>query len=155
MAFDPGARRTGVAVSDASATLARPYSCLTGAGRLDAAVDLVSALRAEADGLDAIVVGLPRRLDGSDNEQTPTARTFAAALASRTGLPVVLQDERLTSVEAESRLARRERDWRRRKARLDAAAAAVILQEYLDTISRPPGPDRGELSSDPFTDDDL
>ena len=47
-------------------------------------------------------------------------------------LPVVLQDERLTSVEAEQRLAVREKDWRRRKAKLDAAAAAIILQEYLD-----------------------
>jgi putative Holliday junction resolvase len=50
-------------------------------------------------------------------------------------LPIVLQDERLTSVEAESRLAAREKDWRVRKARLDAAAAAIILQDYLD--SRP------------------
>jgi len=53
-------------------------------------------------------------------------------LRVRTDLPVVLQDERLTSREAESRLAIREKDWRARKKRLDAAAAAVILQEYLD-----------------------
>ena len=50
-------------------------------------------------------------------------------------MPVILQDERLSSTEAESRLARRERDWRKRKQQLDAAAAAVILQDYLD--SRP------------------
>jgi putative Holliday junction resolvase len=49
-------------------------------------------------------------------------------------MPVITQDERLTSVEAESRLAEREKDWRRRKAKLDAAAAAVILQEYLDRL---------------------
>jgi len=57
---------------------------------------------------------------------------FAAALQSRTGMPVVLQDERLTSREAESRLALRDKDWRSRKERLDAAAAAIILQDYLD-----------------------
>jgi putative Holliday junction resolvase len=51
-------------------------------------------------------------------------------------VPVVLQDERLSSTEAESRLARREKDWRKRKQQLDAAAAAVILQDYLD--NRPP-----------------
>ena len=56
-------------------------------------------------------------------------------LRTRTPLPVYLQDERLTSVEAEARLAAREPDWRRRKARLDAAAAAVILQDFLDASS--------------------
>jgi putative Holliday junction resolvase len=51
-------------------------------------------------------------------------------------VPVILQDERLSSTEAESRLARRERDWRKRKQQLDAAAAAVILQDYLDSRPR-------------------
>jgi putative Holliday junction resolvase len=81
----------------------------------------------------AVVVGLPRRLDGSDNEMTPLARVLADALRARAGVPVVLQDERLTSREAESRLALRERDWKARKQRLDAAAAAIILQDYLDS----------------------
>ena len=57
---------------------------------------------------------------------------FRSDVADRAGLPLALQDERLSSREAESRLARREKDWRVRKARLDAAAAAVILQDYLD-----------------------
>jgi putative Holliday junction resolvase len=63
---------------------------------------------------------------------TPRVQAFAAALHSRIGLPVVLQDERLTSREAESRLALREKDWRARKKQIDAAAAAIILQDYLD-----------------------
>ena len=57
---------------------------------------------------------------------------FAEHVAALTGLLVHLQDERLSSHEAEQRLAVRERDWRRRKAQLDAAAAAMILQDYLD-----------------------
>jgi putative Holliday junction resolvase len=57
---------------------------------------------------------------------------LARALEQRLPLPVILQDERLSSHEAESRLATRERDWRRRKEKLDAAAAAVVLQDYLD-----------------------
>ncbi len=134
VAFDVGTRRTGVAVSDPSGTLARPLTVLTG-DALAAAVGLVADLRASADGLETIVVGLPRRLDGSPNEQTASVERFAAALASATGLPVMLQDERLTSVDAEARLAERQKDWRKRKARLDAAAAAVILQEYLDTVA--------------------
>jgi putative Holliday junction resolvase len=80
----------------------------------------------------AIVIGLPRRLDGTANDMTPRVDVFAARLGARTALPVALQDERLTSREAESRLAVREKDWRVRKRRLDAAAAAIILQDYLD-----------------------
>jgi putative Holliday junction resolvase len=67
---------------------------------------------------------------------TPRIERFAARLHERTGLAVILQDERLTSVEAESRLATREKSWRVRKEQLDAAAAAVILQDYLDAHPR-------------------
>jgi putative holliday junction resolvase len=130
--FDVGARRTGVAVSDASGTLARPFGVLAGPSLLDDALALAERLAAEDEGLGAVVVGLPRRLDGSDNDQTPAARRFAEHLSTRLGVPVVLQDERLSSVEAERRLALTERDWRKRKGRLDAAAAAIILQDYLD-----------------------
>ena len=102
--------------------------------------DEIARLAAEDDPVSSIVVGLPRRLDGSSNDMTPRVERFAAALATRTGLPVVLQDERLTSREAESRLAVREKDWRVRKERLDAAAAAIILQDYLDTRPGRPVP---------------
>jgi putative Holliday junction resolvase len=73
-----------------------------------------------AAGIGVIVVGLPRRLNGDETGQTGPAREIAASLARLTGLSVHLQDERLSSHEAESLL------------RLDAAAAAVILQDYLD-----------------------
>jgi putative Holliday junction resolvase len=137
LGVDLGQRRIGLAVSDPSGTLARPLATLTlGDAGSDEPVARVSAeidrLAAEADGLERVVVGVPRRLDGSPNEQTPRATAFIAALRERTPLPVVAEDERLTSREAEERLALRERDWRRRKARLDAAAAALILQDYLD-----------------------
>ena len=135
--LDVGERRIGLAISDASATLARPVGVVR-IGALDAAaVDAVVAAltpHTEADEvIGGVVVGLPRRLDGSPNALTPRVQAFAARLHERTGYQVHLQDERLTSVEAESRLARREKDWRARKARLDAAAAAIILQDYLDT----------------------
>ena len=64
---------------------------------------------------------------------TPRVEQFARRLESKTSLPVALQDERLSSWEAESRLALRDKNWRSRKAKLDAAAAAVILQDYLDS----------------------
>ena len=68
----------------------------------------------------------------SPTDQTTIVETFARALEAQIAVPVVLQDERLSSHEAESRLAARESDWRKRKAKLDAAAAAIILQDYLD-----------------------
>jgi putative Holliday junction resolvase len=94
-------------------------------------------LRQQADGLAAVVVGRPVRLDGTANQQTSRVDALVVALRRRVALPVVTRDERLTSVEAESRLALQEKDWRVRKARLDAAAAAVILQDYLDELDTP------------------
>jgi putative Holliday junction resolvase len=102
---------------------------------LDRAAAEIARLADEDDGLDALVIGLPRRLDGSANDMTPRVEAFAQTLGRRVSLPVVLQDERLTSVEAESRLATRDKNWRSRKARIDAAAAAIILQDYLDSRS--------------------
>jgi putative Holliday junction resolvase len=135
--LDVGKRRIGVAISDATCTLARPVGVLRVAALDAAAVGAAAAdiarFAAEEDGVASIVVGLPRRLDGTANDMTPRVEAFAAQLRARTSLPVTLQDERLTSVEAESRLALREKNWRVRKERLDAAAAAVILQDYLDS----------------------
>ena len=131
-----GERRIGLAVSDATGTLARPVGVVLTSGlegdALDRAAAEIGRLADEEDGLIGLVVGLPRRLDGSANEMTPRIEAFAQTLGRRTSLPIVLQDERLTSREAESRLALREPDWRKRKSRLDAAAAAIILQDYLD-----------------------
>lgn len=138
--LDVGERRIGLAISDPSATLARPLGVVATSG-LDgdaverAAVELTQ-LAADEDGLAAVIVGLPRHLDGRPSEMTPRVEAFAARLHSRIGLPVLLQDERLSSREAESRLAIREKDWRVRKQRLDAAAAAIILQDYLDSRER-------------------
>jgi len=138
--LDVGERRIGVAVSDVTGTLARPIGVVRTAGLDRDAIDVAAAeidrLAAEDDGVAGLVVGLPRRLDGLPNDMTARVEAFAATLGRRTSLPVVLQDERLTSREAESRLAIREKRWQDRKARLDAAAAAIILQDYLDSRPR-------------------
>jgi putative holliday junction resolvase len=135
--LDIGERRIGVAISDATATLARPVGVLARHGSDADAVrvvaDEIARLAAEDDSVTAVVVGLPRRLDGTANAMTPRVQAFAEQLRAASGLPVVLQDERLSSREAESRLALREKDWRARKKKLDAAAAAIILQDYLDS----------------------
>lgn len=135
LAIDFGTRRVGLAISDASRTLARPLEAIAVRGG-DDAVDRVARridqLAAEDDGLAMIVVGLPTRLDGTPSDETARVTAFIDALRRRTSLTIVTEDERLSSREAESRLSVGERDWRRRKMRLDAAAAAVVLQDYLD-----------------------
>lgn len=136
LGIDFGERRIGLAVSDPSGLLARPLETVAGSRRLEEAVTTVltaiEAFERADEVIDTLVIGLPKRLDGSANDQTARATAFAAIIGRRSGKTVVLQDERLTSHEADQLLAVRERDWRTRKRRLDAAAAAVILQEYLD-----------------------
>ncbi|MGH9315143.1 MAG: Holliday junction resolvase RuvX [Vicinamibacterales bacterium] len=142
LGIDAGAKRIGLALSDPSGTLASPWRTIRACGSIGADTAAITALVAElgrdssAEPVSTIVVGLPLRLDGSPTDQTPRVRALAAALEAATGLAIALQDERLTSREAESRLAIREKDWRRRKEKLDAAAAAVILQDYLDWLAQ-------------------
>ena len=135
LAIDVGARRIGLAISDVSATLARPLDTVVVTSPADAVnrvVGRIDDLFREDDGLSGIVVGMPGHLDGTPSPATARVQAFIDALKTRTALAIVTEDERLTSREAESRLALRERDWRKRKARLDAAAAAITLQDYLD-----------------------
>ena len=142
LALDIGRKRTGLALSDATGTLATPYGVITAQPPLAEVLRTADQLAAEPDGLAAIVVGRPLHLDGRASAETATVDAFVARLRTRTALPVFVQDERLSSVEAESRLAAGEPDWRRRKPRLDAAAAAVILQDFLDQPLRPAAAER-------------
>ncbi len=149
LGIDYGRRRIGLAISDPTGLLARPWKTIAGgasAAHVAAALAAeVNTLASEADGLGAIAIGYPRRLSGEPTDQTAAVEAVVAELRSRVEVPVVLQDERLTSREAESLLARREKDWRKRKAQLDAASAAVILQDYLDRQpSRSPHADEDE-----------
>jgi putative Holliday junction resolvase len=141
LGIDYGERRIGLALSDATGLLASPWKQMSNdANAVSAArrlADEVKRLQAEDDGLAAIVIGLPKRLNGEANEQTGRVQAFARLLALETTVPITLQDERLTSHAADELLAQRERDWRKRKAQLDAMAAAVILQEFLDRSPRP------------------
>jgi len=135
LAVDVGTRRVGLAISDASRTLARPLETIAVTSEADAVERVarrILELAEEDGGLATIVVGMPSHLDGTPSPQTSRVAAFISRLKTRTSLTVDTEDERLSSREAESRLAVHERDWRERKKKLDAAAAAVILQDYLD-----------------------
>jgi len=147
LGVDYGRKRIGLALSDATGLLARAWKCIGGGAPERSAAALaaeIDALMAEDQAIDVVVLGLPRRLSGEANEQTASVRALADRLRERLTMPVVLQDERLSSREAESLLARREKHWRKRRALLDAAAAAVILQDYLDGLPRTPYEGAGE-----------
>jgi putative holliday junction resolvase len=134
LGLDVGRRRVGVAISDPTGTLARPHStvAVTDSTLVDRVVAAIETLAREEDGVAEIVVGWPTRLNGEANDQTAMVQAFVTALRSRTTVPIATEGEQLSSREAESRLALKEKDWRKRKAQLDAAAAAIILQDYLD-----------------------
>jgi putative Holliday junction resolvase len=130
LALDVGDARIGVALSDETGTLASGLLTLKSVGpRQDA--QALAALAREHD-VGEVVVGLPLRLDGSLGSQAEKVLAFVERLRRVARLPVVARDERLTSVEADERLAEAGVRRRDRKARIDQAAAALILQEHLD-----------------------
>jgi len=136
LALDVGAVRIGVALSDETGTLASGLATLEAVGpRKDA--QAVAALVRE-HGVAEVVVGLPLRLDGSLGSQGERVMGFVERLRRVLRVPVTTRDERLTSVAAAERLAEAGVRRRDRRARLDQAAATLILQELLDERSAAP-----------------
>lgn len=130
MGLDVGDRRIGVALSDETATLASALRTLARtAARKDAAA--IAALVGDHQ-VVAVVVGLPLNMDGSRGPQAEKVLAFVDGLRRRLDVPIVLRDERLTTVEAHEKLREAGLGWKERKRVVDQAAAVVILQEYLD-----------------------
>lgn len=134
LALDVGERRIGVAVSDPTGTLARPLKALARGSREEDMAAIAALVAAE--GAELVVVGRPLSLDGSEGPQARRIARYAEALTTHLSVPVVLWDERYTTAEAEEILRRRtekQRRYARAAGGLDAIAAAVILQSYLDS----------------------
>ena len=136
LAFDFGERRIGVAVSDPTRTIATPLPTLVRrAGKRPPWPEITRIVEEQEPG--DLVVGLPLDLQGDEGPWAREVRAFGEQLARRTGLPVHWIDERLTSVQAERavRSLGLRRSQREEKGRVDAAAAALILQQFLATRS--------------------
>ena len=130
LGLDVGARRIGVALSDPTGSLASP---LTALDRRAKRRDLAAVLElVRQHGVEGIVVGLPVSLDGRLHAQGQTVQAFARALSEASPVPVETWDERFSTVEAEQMLREAGREPSRDRGRVDATAAAVILQRYLD-----------------------
>ena len=128
IALDVGERRIGVAVSDPTGTLATPHTVIQRRSKVEdfaAVAHLVAELEVER-----VVVGLPLSLNGEVGPQARRVTRYAQALAQTLDIPVELYDERYSTVTADALLAE---GGRKRRVHIDAAAAAVILQDYLDS----------------------
>ena len=132
LAVDVGGKRTGLALGDTITRMAMPVEVLhvpRGPALLDA---IAKAVKEHAP--NAIVMGLPLNMDGSEGPAAVQARAFAEEVRVRTGIPVHLQDERLTSFEADQRMARSGRTHGEKKELRDALAAAALLEDFLRPI---------------------
>lgn len=127
LALDYGAARTGVAVSDATGTLARPLTVVKRAASERGLAEVAELVRREQ--AERVVVGLPVSLDAAEHAQAREVRSFIARLERQLTVPVVAYDERFTTKVA---------DGRGGVADLDARAAAVLLEDYLRWLERMP-----------------
>lgn len=134
LGVDTGEKRIGLAVCDPLGIVAVPLCVLARRGRGDLE-DIAEIARREA--VEEIVVGLPLSLNGTTGPQALRALHFGHALREQSGLPVVFWDERFSTVEAERGMLDAGLSRRRRDARRDASAAAVMLQDYLDSHPAP------------------
>lgn len=128
LAIDYGMKRTGLAVCDTGETIASPLAVVHGRKDLIQRIQRVVA----SEGVEAIVLGLPLNMDGTEGPQARLVHAFGKELGRQLGIPVHFQDERLSSFEAEQRLQEMDLSRAKKKERLDALAAADILQNFLD-----------------------
>jgi putative Holliday junction resolvase len=130
LSLDHGKVRLGLAVSDPDRRISSPLMTYV---RKDLAADERFLKRiVEEEEIGEILLGLPVHLNGTEGEQAKKVRAFAELVRQWTGLPVVLYDERFTSVEAETHLWEAGLTHKRRKDRRDQIAAQILLQTYLD-----------------------
>ena len=130
MALDLGEKRIGVALSDPTRTIASPHSVLTRKSRLEDAARYAHLIA--ENGVMLLVIGLPITLGGREGERAAWVRDYAADLAERLPVPIAFWDESLSTVEAQAALRAQGRRGKKLRERVDAVAAAVILQSYLD-----------------------
>ena len=134
MAIDYGDARTGVAISDATGLLAG-FTTVIHSRESEQVLDELAALIA-AHGVDELVMGFPRNMDGTEGPRAELYRDFAARLAERAGMEVHLWDERRTTIEAHQILHASGKKMKNHKKNVDAVAATLILEGYLSRRQR-------------------
>lgn len=138
LAVDYGDARTGLAVCDGSESVVTPVTPQIEEKSLNKCAAKAAAAARER-GAEGLVCGWPKNMDGSEGPRAKTTRRFALRLAAEAGMPVVLWDERRTTVTAAAILAENDTFGQKRKARLDSVSAAVLLESFLDWRRAHPG----------------
>jgi len=133
LALDYGSQRIGLALSDPTGSLARPLPFLP--AKADAKLAREIKVLAEKEGVQLILVGLPRHMNGTLGEAAAKVQAFAAILAQTTPIPLKFIDERLSTVQASRQLQEAGKNTRTQRGQIDSEAAAVLLQGYLDSSS--------------------
>ena len=128
---DLGSKRIGIAISDSDGTVATPYDVVHRSGDRDRDLRTIAGIVADVEA-EIVVVGLPLSLDGSEGRAAQGARHEAGLLEAVVDVPVVLHDERLTTVTAERVLKEQNLNAQARRKVVDKVAAAVLLQAWLD-----------------------
>ena len=132
MALDYGDARTGVAISDLMCSIVGSTCVIPSRNTEKAIADIVKL--AKDNSVGQIVVGLPKNMDGSEGVRAELCREFAGKIGEATGLPVTMWDERRTTVEAHNILSQHNYHGKKRKNTVDAVAASLILEGYLNSI---------------------
>jgi putative Holliday junction resolvase len=134
IAIDPGTKRCGIAICDELRITTRPLEVIdrTSWKKL---LSIVKQIVSEYDAV-ALVMGLPLESDGSENEMSAEARRMAHNFGLSLSIPVFLQDERVTSYEAKARLWERGVNLKESRRLVDSEAAAIILSDFIDRLSR-------------------
>lgn len=140
MAIDYGDARTGVAVSDLTGMMAGYTTVIPGHKREAVITELLRLVRSYQ--VEEVVVGLPRNMDGTEGARAQLCRTFAEELEKVLRLPVIMWDERRTTVEAHAILHQSGKRMKEHKKNVDAVAASLILESYL-MRKRQSGGERG------------
>ncbi len=130
LGVDYGDVRTGLAVSDPTGFLASGIGYIKPGGMKNTAIAVAAA--ASEQNAVGIVVGLPKNMNGTEGERSDVIRAFVALLAEETPLPIVLFDERLSTMEAHRFLSLSDVGGKKRKQVVDTLSAQIILQDYLD-----------------------
>lgn len=130
LGVDYGRARVGIAMSDPTAYLAQAYRVIPRRSDRQVAEDISQIVFAEA--VSEIVIGLPKNMNGSIGERAMQCQAFADLMKSMVDIPVVLYDERLTTVAAERTLIHADVRRAKRKQVIDEVAATILLQSYLD-----------------------
>ena len=132
MALDYGDARTGVVISDLMCSIVGSTCVIPSRNTEKAIADIVKL--AKDNSVGQIVVGLPKNMDGSEGIRAELCREFAARIGEVTGLPVTMWDERRTTVEAHNILSQHNYHGKKRKNTVDAVAASLILEGYLNSL---------------------